>query len=110
MKTIISTAIAALALSTSFAAAGGDGQGSIAPSMSKSYSTSTGSSVGEVTPGKAQLAAQLGLDPAKYTSAELAHIQSALYDNEVETANFVISHQNRKPVEVAPQPVMGRDS
>ncbi|KEO52853.1 hypothetical protein [Thioclava pacifica] len=110
MKTIISTAIAALALSTTFAAAGGNGYGSIAPSMAKSYSSSTGSSVGEVTPGKAQLAAQLGLDAAKYTSAELTRIQSALYNNDVDTANFVISHENRKPVDVAPQPVMGRDS
>lgn len=32
----------------------------------------TGNDIGEVTPGKAQLAASLGLDPADYTTAELA--------------------------------------
>ena len=110
MKTLITTSVLALALSTSLAAAGGDGYGSIAPSMSQSSSASKGSAVGEVTPGKAQIAAQLGLNPAEYTTAELFRIQNALHNGNREEAKYVINHTNRQPVDVAPQPVMGRDA
>lgn len=115
MKTLITTSVVALALSSSFAAASGfsthdSGLGVIAPPMSTSSAASKGAAVGEVTPGKAQIAKQLGLNPAEYSSAELTRIQNALRNDNVEEANFVISHTNRQPVDVAPQPVMGRDA
>lgn len=51
--------------------------------------------IGEVSPGKAQIAAQLGLDPAEYTLAELGQIQAALKLDQDATAAYIISHQNR---------------
>lgn len=62
-----------------------------------------------LTPGKAQIAAQVGLDPSQYSTAELAMVQDALRDGDQQAANFVISHQNRNNY-YFPQPEMGRDS
>lgn len=49
-----------------------------------------------VTPGKAQIAALLGLDPAQYSLAELAVIDSAVKANDPELANFYIAGGNRE--------------
>lgn len=51
--------------------------------------------VGVVTLGKAQVAAQLGLDPAAYTSAELSLISSARERNDVRAEAFYVNHENR---------------
>jgi hypothetical protein len=48
-----------------------------------------------VTPGRAQIAAQLGLDPANYTLAELSVIDSARKANNAELAAFYTSGRNR---------------
>ena len=110
MKLVATTAALVLALSTSFAVAGGDGYGVIAAPMSTSSTASTGAGIGETNPGKTQLAAQLGLNAVEYTTAELTRIQVALENGDFDQANYVIEHTNRKPVDVAPQPVMGRDA
>lgn len=51
--------------------------------------------IGEVSPGKAQIAAQLGLDPAAYTLAELGQIKAALKLERDATAAHFVSHRNR---------------
>ncbi|MPL74130.1 hypothetical protein SDC9_19940 [bioreactor metagenome] len=62
-----------------------------------------------VTAGKAQIAAQVGLNPAEYTTAELIRVQQAQRQGDLQTVSFVVSHQNRNTV-VNPQVAMGRDS
>jgi len=49
----------------------------------------------EVSPGKAQFAAALGVDAARYSLAELISIEGARRDNEPQTEAFFLSHQNR---------------
>lgn len=109
MKTLITTSVIALALSTSFAAASSsDALGVIAPSMDATISApSEGAGLGQTSQGKSQLAAQLGLKATDYTAAELIRIQRALENNNITEANYVINHTNRVPVNVAPQPVLG---
>ena len=51
---------------------------------------------GTVTPGKAQLAAQLGVDPADFTTSELMGLDSARSENDYGTWKFIISGDNRK--------------
>jgi len=51
---------------------------------------------GTVTPGKAQLAAQLGVDPADFTTSELIGLDSARSENDYGTWKFIISGDNRK--------------
>lgn len=51
--------------------------------------------IGEVSPGKAQIAAQLGLDPAEYTLTELGQIETALKLDRDATAAHFVSHRNR---------------
>lgn len=48
-----------------------------------------------VTPGRAQIAAKLGLDPAQYTLSELSIIDSALTAKNTTLADFYISGRNR---------------
>lgn len=48
-----------------------------------------------VTPGRAQIAAQLGLDPANYSLAELSVIDSARKAGNAELAAFYTSGRNR---------------
>lgn len=48
-----------------------------------------------VTPGRAQIAANLGLDPANYTLAELTIIDSARQARNTELAAFYTSGRNR---------------
>ena len=62
-----------------------------------------------VTAGKAQIAAQVGLNPAEYTTAELIRVQKAQRQGDLQTVAFVVSHQNRNTI-VNPQVAMGRDS
>ncbi|RLL64563.1 hypothetical protein [Paenirhodobacter hankyongi] len=62
-----------------------------------------------VTAGKAQIAAQVGLNPAEYTTAELIRVQKAQRQGDLQTVTFVVSHQNRNTI-VNPQVAMGRDS
>ena len=52
--------------------------------------------VGEVSSGKAQLAAILGVDPAEYTLAELNSIRQARVDRDWKAEAFYLSHQNRE--------------
>lgn len=61
-----------------------------------------------MTAGKAQIAAQVGLNPAEYTTAELIRVQQAQRDADLQTVNFVVSHQNRNTI-VNPQVPMGHD-
>jgi len=63
----------------------------------------------DVSAGKAQLAAQVGLNPAEYTTAELIRVQQAQRESDLQTVNFVVSHQNRNTI-VNPVVQMGRDS
>lgn len=62
-----------------------------------------------MTAGKAQIAAQVGLNPAEYTTAELIRVQQAQRQGDLQTVNFVVSHQNRNTI-VNPQVAMGHDS
>jgi len=62
-----------------------------------------------VSAGKAQIAAQVGLNPTEYTTAELIRVQQAQRDSDLQTVNFVVSHQNRNTI-VNPVVQMGRDS
>lgn len=62
-----------------------------------------------VNAGKAQLAAQVGLNPSDYTSAELIRVQDAQRRGDLQTVNFFVSHQNRNSV-YFPQAEVGRDS
>ncbi|SEM57846.1 hypothetical protein SAMN04488103_101532 [Gemmobacter aquatilis] len=57
--------------------------------------------VGQVNPGKAQIAAQLGLDPAEFTSAELSLIAMAREDGDHQAEAFYLSHTNRQSPEDA---------
>ena len=50
---------------------------------------------GPVNPGKAQIAAQLGLDPAAYSSTELQLITKARKENEPRSEQFYVTHTNR---------------
>lgn len=59
--------------------------------------------------GKAQLAAQVGLDPAQYTSAELIRVQKAQIRGDLQTVNFVVSHANRNGFNF-PQAELGSDN
>ena len=52
--------------------------------------------VGEVSSGKAQLAAILGVDPAEYTLADLNSIRQARVDRDWKAEAFYLSHQNRE--------------
>jgi len=62
-----------------------------------------------VNAGKAQLAAQVGLNPNDYTSAELIRVQDAQRRGDLQAVNFVVSHQNRNSFDF-PQAEVGRDS
>lgn len=55
----------------------------------------------DVTPGKAQFAATLGLDPAAYTLTELSLINDAARANNREAVKYYLNHENRKPVSSA---------
>ena len=48
-----------------------------------------------VTPGRAQIAAKLGLDPSEYTLSELSIIESARKAKNTELAAFYTSGRNR---------------
>lgn len=63
-----------------------------------------------VNAGKAQFAAQLGVDPADYTGAELQMISDAKRAGDTQALDYVLSHTNRKTYDIAPQPAMGRDA
>lgn len=67
--------------------------------------------VGDVSQGKAQIAAQLGVDPAEYTLAELVNVSSNLRQNEVMNADFVLSGGTRNEIApiAAPYRGQGRD-
>lgn len=52
-------------------------------------------SASQVNPGKAQIAAQLGLDPAAYSSTELQLIAKARKQDEPRTEQFYLTHTNR---------------
>ncbi|TQS73794.1 hypothetical protein ERN12_08770 [Rhodobacteraceae bacterium] len=70
----------------------------------------TAGGVGDVTPGKAQIAAQLGVDPAKYSLAELIEATDELRDDNRQNATFVLNGTSRDAVNVVPTPDRGRDS
>ncbi|WP_349294666.1 hypothetical protein ABEB22_21110 (plasmid) [Thioclava sp. 'Guangxiensis'] len=61
-----------------------------------------------VSAGKAQLAAQLGVDPARYTLAELVTADSALRDDNAQNAAFVLSGEARTAVAAQPVPYIGQ--
>ncbi|WP_156894302.1 hypothetical protein [Rhodobacter xanthinilyticus] len=63
-----------------------------------------------VNPGKAQFAAQLGVDASQYTGAELQQILNARRDGDLQAEAFVRSHTNRQTYDIAPQPARGRDA
>lgn len=48
----------------------------------------------DVSPGRAQLAASLGLDPAKYSQSELEIIDAARHDNDAQTVAFYTAGSN----------------
>lgn len=50
------------------------------------------------TQGKAQLAAQAGVNAADYTSAELIRIRAAQRKGDLQAVDFYISHDNRNTV------------
>lgn len=62
-----------------------------------------------VTAGKAQLAAQVGLNPNDYTSAELIRVQDAQRRGDLQAVNFIVSHDNRNSFNFVYEPA-GRDS
>ncbi|MER5171263.1 hypothetical protein [Thioclava sp. GXIMD2076] len=62
----------------------------------------------EVTPGKAQLAAQLGVNPAKYTLAELVTVDSNLRNDNAQDAAFILSGDARQSVAPQPAPYLGQ--
>ncbi|WP_330629566.1 hypothetical protein [Thioclava sp. FTW29] len=45
--------------------------------------------------GHAQLAAQLGLNGADFTTAELTNIRDAKINGDTQTANYFLKHENR---------------
>ena len=47
--------------------------------------------------GKSQLAAQLGLNPADYTTAQLQRMQHDLQRGDLDDANFVVTHGDMAP-------------
>ncbi len=61
-----------------------------------------------VSAGKAQIAAQLGVNPADYTLAELVTVQSDLRADNVEHAKFILSGEARQSVEPTPVPYLGQ--
>ncbi|WP_330629424.1 hypothetical protein [Thioclava sp. FTW29] len=62
----------------------------------------------EVSAGKAQLAAQLGVDPSKYTLAELVTVDSDLRDHNAQDAAFILSGDARHEVTPLPVPYLGQ--
>jgi hypothetical protein len=55
----------------------------------------TPGAIGTTSDGKTQMATALGVNPAEYTQAELTRMSEALSDNDPQTYNFFLSHQNR---------------
>ncbi|WP_339108310.1 hypothetical protein [Thioclava sp. GXIMD4216] len=49
----------------------------------------------DVNPGTAQLAAQLGLNPGNYTTAELEKVSTSLRNDNIEAVAFVVKHEDR---------------
>ncbi|WP_444452732.1 hypothetical protein ACTTAI_17235 [Rhodobacter capsulatus] len=52
----------------------------------------------ETSVGKAQIAAQLGLDASDFTAAELTQIVDAKREGNLHTVNFVLKHENRNDI------------
>lgn len=52
--------------------------------------------VGEVSPGKAQIAALLGVEAAEFSLNELISIEKARRENDPQLEAFYLSHQNRE--------------
>ncbi len=61
-----------------------------------------------VSAGKAQLAAQLGVNPTEYTLAELVAADSALRDDNAQNAAFILSGDARNEVAPLPVPYLGQ--
>lgn len=55
-------------------------------------------SIDTVNAGKAQLAAQAGVDPAAYTADEIVRIRAAQRSGDHQALNFLLSHENRNTV------------
>jgi hypothetical protein len=62
-----------------------------------------------VSAGKAQLAAQVNLNPAEFTTAELIQIDEAKRRSDLQGVTFYTRHENRNEI-YHPQPDTGRDS
>ena len=59
----------------------------------------SGASASVTNPGKAQIAAQLGLDASEYSSTELSLIAKAREDRDHQAEAFYLSHTNRQAPE-----------
>lgn len=59
--------------------------------LSQRSSDISRSDMGGVTPGAAQLAASLGVEPGRYTVNELIRLERAVEANDDETINFILS-------------------
>lgn len=69
----------------------------------------SGSAEGVESQGKAQLAAQAGVDAADFTSAELIQLRNAQRRGDLQDVNFYLSHDNRNTV-TFPVLRLGRNS
>lgn len=72
-------------------------------------SRSTTRAEGTVSAGKAQIAAQIGVDPADFTTAELVRLTHAKRSADLQAVNFYLKHENRNDI-YFPQPQRGRDN
>ncbi|PYF09284.1 hypothetical protein C8J30_10930 [Rhodobacter viridis] len=62
----------------------------------------------ETSVGKAQIAAQLGVDASDFTAAELTQIADAKRDGNLHGVRFILKHENRNDY-YFPQPAVGHD-
>ncbi|TKD14673.1 hypothetical protein FBT96_17405 [Rhodobacter capsulatus] len=59
--------------------------------------------------GKAQIAAQIGVDPAEFTTAELIQLTEAKRSGDLQAVTFYLKHENRNDY-YFPQPEHGSDN
>ena len=45
-----------------------------------------------VSPGKAQLAAEAGVNPTEYSTAQIIRLQQARQNDDAQTAQFILNH------------------
>ncbi|AUH33829.1 hypothetical protein [Paracoccus tegillarcae] len=69
--------------------------------IAAAFAASATAALADVTPGKAQFAAGVGVNAADYSLAELALLRDAKRDNDREAVNYYVTRENRTGVQSA---------